>query len=100
MHEHTLSELSGLLAGGDVSSVELTRHFLDRIASLDPRLNAFITVTPEAALASAEEADQRRAAGESRAPDRRSDRPQGYFLHRRGQNVLRVTDARQFRFSL
>ncbi len=63
MHEHTLSELSGLLAGGDVSSVELTRHFLDRIASLDPRLNAFITVTPEAALASAEEADQRRAAG-------------------------------------
>ena len=65
MHQHTLSELSGLLAGGEVSSVELTRHFLDRVASLDPSLNAFITVTADQALAAAVEADRRRSAGEA-----------------------------------
>jgi aspartyl-tRNA(Asn)/glutamyl-tRNA(Gln) amidotransferase subunit A len=65
MHEKTLAQLSAGLAAGEYSSVELTRHFLARIERLDPRLNSFISVTPELALAQAEAADARRAAGEA-----------------------------------
>ncbi|MFP5441032.1 MAG: Asp-tRNA(Asn)/Glu-tRNA(Gln) amidotransferase subunit GatA [Gammaproteobacteria bacterium] len=65
MHRQTLAELSRALAAGQVSSVELTRHFLGRIAGHDPKLNSFITVTADAALAAAAEADRRRAAGET-----------------------------------
>lgn len=43
-----------------------TRGYLERIAALDPILHAFITVTPETALASAREADKSAARGHSR----------------------------------
>ena len=48
---------------GQISSVELTRHFLDRIERLNPALNALITLTAEQALIAAAAADRRRAAG-------------------------------------
>ncbi len=64
MHELTLTELVAGLRSGDFSSVELTRHFLERIARYDQRLNSFITVTTDQALAQAEAADRARAAGE------------------------------------
>jgi len=63
MHTRTLAELGDALATGECSSEELTRHFLARIEALDPRLNAFVTVTPESALEAARAADQARAAG-------------------------------------
>ena len=63
MHSQTLKALSDALAAGDVSSQELTQHFLDRIKQHDPAVNSFITVTEEQALAQAKAADQRRAAG-------------------------------------
>jgi len=63
MHRKSISELSAGLRGGDFSSVELTRHFLDRVARLDPALNSFITVTEEQALAQAGQADARLNAG-------------------------------------
>ena len=52
---------------GDATSRELTQMSLDRIAALDRRLNAFNAVYRERALAEADDADRRRAAGE-RAP--------------------------------
>ncbi len=67
MHQYTLAELSQGLAAGHYSSVELTQHFLDRIARLDPQLNSFISVTAEQALAQAAAADQRRQRGEATA---------------------------------
>jgi aspartyl-tRNA(Asn)/glutamyl-tRNA(Gln) amidotransferase subunit A len=57
----TLSALSAALAAKQVSSVELTRMFLDRIGALNGRLNAFITVDEKHSLAQALVADQRRA---------------------------------------
>ena len=64
MHTLPISTLGDALRRKEFSSVDLTRHFLDRIASHDPALNAFITVTGDAALADAARADERRRAGE------------------------------------
>jgi aspartyl-tRNA(Asn)/glutamyl-tRNA(Gln) amidotransferase subunit A len=60
----TLLELAGALEAKKVSSVELTRQFLDRVARLNGELNAFITVDEERSLAQARRADDRRARGE------------------------------------
>jgi len=62
-HEKTLAELSSLLEAGDVTSVELTQAFLDRIKKYDVELNSFITVTEEQALQQAKAADEKRKAG-------------------------------------
>ena len=64
LHNLSIGELGRSLNSGQVSSVELTRHYLARIERLNPALNAFITVTAELALAAAVAADARRAAGE------------------------------------
>ena len=64
MHRQTLAELSRRLRQKKVSSVELTRHYLERIAALDPKLNAFITVDGERSLAQAKAADARIAKGD------------------------------------
>ncbi len=63
MHRKTIVELSRQLAAREVSSVELTRAFLERIGRLDGMLNAFITVDPERSLAQARVADERLARG-------------------------------------
>jgi aspartyl-tRNA(Asn)/glutamyl-tRNA(Gln) amidotransferase subunit A len=63
MHDKTLAELSAGLAAGEFSSVELTEHYLQRIAEFDGRLNSYVTVTPELALEQAQAADSRIAAG-------------------------------------
>jgi len=55
----SLSELAQALALKQLSSVELTRLFLDRAQRLNRGLNAFVTLDPEASLAQARLADQR-----------------------------------------
>ena len=65
MHEKTIAQLSAGLAAGEFSSEELTRAFLERVERFNPQLNAFITVTAEAALVRARAADQRRHRGEA-----------------------------------
>ncbi len=65
MHTKTLAELSRGLAAGEYTSVDLTRHFLQRIEALGGELNCLITVTADQALAQAREADERRARGEA-----------------------------------
>jgi aspartyl-tRNA(Asn)/glutamyl-tRNA(Gln) amidotransferase subunit A len=59
----TIAELSQALQSKRLSSVELTQGTLDRIARLDPGLNAFVTVDAEQALAAARAADAAIAAG-------------------------------------
>ncbi len=63
--KHTLAELSRELRERRVSSVEITRAYLDRIARHDGRVNAFITVDAEKSLAQARAADERIARGQA-----------------------------------
>lgn len=65
MHNKTISELAAALRAGEFSSEELTRHYLQRIQSLDPQINSYITVTEEPALAMARAADARLASGDA-----------------------------------
>jgi len=62
--DFTIHELHDRLKKKELSSVEATRAMLARIEAIDATVNAFITVTPEEALASAAEADSRIARGE------------------------------------
>ena len=64
-HWLTVHEAADLLTRREVSSVELTRAALERIAALDDRIHAFLTLTEEEALAQAHVADQRIAKGEA-----------------------------------
>ncbi len=59
----SLRELGAALAARQISSVELAQLFLDRIARLNPTLNAFISTDPERTLAQARAADARLAVG-------------------------------------
>lgn len=61
-------ELAASLRAGEITSVELTTAFLDRIDELNPRLNAFLKVDREGALETAAEVDRLRAAGEALSP--------------------------------
>jgi aspartyl-tRNA(Asn)/glutamyl-tRNA(Gln) amidotransferase subunit A len=67
MFNKSLRELGDALHAKQVSSVELTQLYIDRIAQLNPQLNAFITVNPEMSLAQARAADARIAAGKADA---------------------------------
>ncbi|MDN3568325.1 Asp-tRNA(Asn)/Glu-tRNA(Gln) amidotransferase subunit GatA [Paeniroseomonas aquatica] len=61
--DFTLRGAIDALSEGIISSVELTSAHLDAIAKLNPRLNAYISVTGEQALAQARASDARRAEG-------------------------------------
>jgi aspartyl-tRNA(Asn)/glutamyl-tRNA(Gln) amidotransferase subunit A len=67
--DYTLRGALDALAAGETTSVALTEAFLEAIARLNPRLNAFVTITAEQALAQARESDARRARGEARPLD-------------------------------
>lgn len=63
-----IAELSRRIRAGDLSPVDLAQAFLDRIARWQPVVNAFVTVTPDRALADARAAQQDLAAGRWRGP--------------------------------
>lgn len=63
---HTLSaiELRDKFISGELSAVEITQTFLDRIEKLDDQVGAFLSVFPERALAKAKALDEKRKNGE------------------------------------
>jgi aspartyl-tRNA(Asn)/glutamyl-tRNA(Gln) amidotransferase subunit A len=68
LHYLTIHETGPLLRQGQISPVELTRAFLDRIEKLDSTLQAYITVLPERAMASARTAEAEMLRGDYRGP--------------------------------
>ena len=63
-----MKNLAQLLRQGEISSTEIVRSYLDKIALEEERVNAFITVDEEGALAAAEASDIRRQKGELLSP--------------------------------
>jgi Asp-tRNA(Asn)/Glu-tRNA(Gln) amidotransferase A subunit family amidase len=64
----SVAELGHLLRSRQVSSVELTKLALDRLAKYDPLLKCVVTLTEDAALKRARQADEELAAGVNRGP--------------------------------
>jgi Asp-tRNA(Asn)/Glu-tRNA(Gln) amidotransferase A subunit family amidase len=62
------TDLGRWLRAREISSVELTRLYLERLERWDPLLECVVTLTPERALAGAERADREIAAGRWRGP--------------------------------
>jgi len=65
VNPQTIAAIGCALRAREISSVELTRALLARVQHSQPELNAFVTVTADAALAEAAAADRRLAAGET-----------------------------------
>jgi aspartyl-tRNA(Asn)/glutamyl-tRNA(Gln) amidotransferase subunit A len=63
VHSRTVAELAAGLKNKEFSSVELAKLYLDRVEASQSRLNAFVSVTRDVALAAAAEADRQLAAG-------------------------------------
>ena len=55
----TIAEAARLIAAKKLSPVELVRSLLARVEAIDPKVNAFLTVTGEQALAAARAAERR-----------------------------------------
>ena len=68
LHYLTIAEAGPLLRDRKLSPVELTQAFLDRIDKLDPKLEAYITVLHDEALAEARAAEAEIGRGEYRGP--------------------------------
>ncbi len=66
--QQSIRQISELLRKGSLSPVELTEDCLARIEKLNPRLNAFITVTADSARAQARTAEAEIRRGNWRGP--------------------------------
>src|SRR6202012_4151501 len=68
LHFLTIAEAARQIERRQLSPVELTRAFLDRIAAIDPQLNAYLLVSADQALAQARAAEAEIMAGHYRGP--------------------------------
>jgi aspartyl-tRNA(Asn)/glutamyl-tRNA(Gln) amidotransferase subunit A len=64
----SIEEASRRIAAGDLAPVELTQAYLDRIESIDERVNSYITVLADEALEQARRCEQELARGQRRGP--------------------------------
>jgi len=64
----TAADMAIALAAKEISSVELTQQHLDRISSVDGKINAFLHIDNTGALEQAAEVDKKRASGEKLSP--------------------------------
>jgi aspartyl-tRNA(Asn)/glutamyl-tRNA(Gln) amidotransferase subunit A len=64
----SLTDAAAKVRSGAVTATQLTQACLDRIATYDPKLDAFITVAKQAALATAGQLDAEAKAGKFRGP--------------------------------
>jgi aspartyl-tRNA(Asn)/glutamyl-tRNA(Gln) amidotransferase subunit A len=68
LQDLTISTLSPRIKTKELSPVEVTRLFLERIERLNPAINAYVTLTPERALADARAAENEIRDGNYRGP--------------------------------
>ena len=79
LYEKTASELSELLGKKEISAVELAKDVFARTKAVEDKVQGYVTVAEESALAQAEAVDKKRAAGPrwpvSRSPLRTTSAP-------------------------
>lgn len=68
LHHLTVAEAAPLIERGELSPIDLTEAFLERIEAINPKLDAYVLVTPERARADARRAADELAAGRYRGP--------------------------------
>ncbi len=68
MIRNSAAEMATKLSAGEITAVELTQLHLDRIASVDAEVHAFLYVDTEGALAQAGAVDAKRKRGEKLSP--------------------------------
>ena len=64
----TIGEIAPLLRKKQISPLELTRRYLDRIKTLNPALNAYLEITEDSAIAAARRAEREISKGNYRGP--------------------------------
>jgi len=64
----TIGDIAPLIRKKQISPLELTRRYLDRIKTLNPVLNAYLAMTEEGALAAAKRAEREISKGNYRGP--------------------------------
>ena len=65
LYEKTASELSELLGKKEISAVELAKDVFARTKAVEDKVQGYVTVAEESALAQAEAVDKKRAAGDT-----------------------------------
>ncbi len=68
IHYKTISEISKMIKSGEISSTERTQLMLDRIATVDKKLNSYLIVFHEIALVTAAILDKELESGKDRGP--------------------------------
>lgn len=68
IHTRTAAELAAAVASGDLTAREAVEAHLERIAAVNPAVNAVTTPLADRARAEAAQVDRRRAAGERLGP--------------------------------
>ena len=68
LHHLSIHEAAGLIQSRELSPVELTQAFLDRIESVDDQLKTYITLLPDSAMEQARAAEAEISRGDYRGP--------------------------------
>jgi len=63
MYEKTATELQHLFVSGQLSAVEITNYFLNRIENIDKKIGSFLQLFPERTLRKAKELDEKKKSG-------------------------------------
>ena len=98
LHYKPITEQAAMLRAGELSPVELTSAYLDRISALNDRLGAYITVMGEQAMTQAQKAEIGDTGGRGQGcAARDSDWYQGHHLYEGRAHIGRVEGVGGFR---
>lgn len=65
IYDLSIAQVSGMLKNREISSSELTKASMERLKSIEPKLDSFLSITEELAMSQARAVDEKRASGEA-----------------------------------
>jgi len=93
LYRMTIHQLHDLLVKKEATSKEITEAFYRRIRGIDDQIKAYLILTEEAALRQAERVDRKISRARRSATWRHSIGTEGYPLHERSADDLRLQDS-------